>query len=348
MSLSLVTAHAGYSHVTSQQAAQRTVGISGAGSYWASDKPELTMAPTSVTVAPFMLVVDGRYMSNSASHEIIFEPGVQGYSRHDILAIRYHVVDGEEGSTESIEFVIVAGTSTGYDGVTDNAVDPEVTQNDLSLLPKVSVIPIARITLLNTSVSAENLITGTSVSIQDIVDYMTIPPGRQKEEFSADITDRTSQKVDDVLFVADDSAQTMRKASEAGFDGSIHSIAMTHCMNTTKTRGHFMIRLNVDPTGDYDLRDNDGDAFLVKTGVTMTIPQGWESWRWYRLCGYAIINSNKENGYATTNWVFDCGLMVDEDGGVWGYLPVLRSVTSFIAVVEGTISTMTLREVAAQ
>lgn len=346
MSLSLVTAHAGYSHVTSQQAAQRTIGITGARSYWAGDKPELSMSPTSVTVAPFMLVVDGRYMSNDAKQTIDFKPGVQGYSRHDILAIRYHVVDGEEGSTESIEFVVVAGTSTGYDGVTDEAVDPDVTQTDLSLLPKVSVIPIARITLLNTSVSAEHLINDSSVSIQDIVDYMTIPPGRQKEQFTTQAMNQN--QVDDVLFVSDDTAQTMRKASAAGFNGVIHSMAMTHCMNTTNTRGHFMIRVHVDPTNDYDLRDHDGDAFLVKTGVTMTIPDGWESWKWYKLCGYAIINSNKENCYATTSWVFDCGLMVDEDGGVWGYLPVLRSVTSFLAVVEGTISTMTLREVAAQ
>lgn len=345
MAISLVTGHYGYSHITSQQSAQRNIGASSYGVRWASAAPSMTVKSTSVTIGGFLLVVDGRYVKNDSEMTLSFTGGSTGYSRHDIVALRYYVSDTDDDSTENVQLRIIPGTSVGYDGSTDDATDPPVSRVDLSLLPKSSEVAVARIKLLGTSVSVEPLIGESIVSVADIIDYMTVPNGKQVRTYSADIS---GAALDDVLYVGHGSGTgvTMRTARSAGFTGYIHTMSVEAQMNPSMTRGHISLRMNLDPSKSFDIRDVDEEAYYIDTGVRMTIPDDWAGgYHRYDVCGYAISNCS-ENAIATTNWCDSCDIDVDDEGKVYVRAPIDTKIYSAIIIVNATISTASLREAA--
>lgn len=345
MAISLVTGHAGYSHITSQQAAQRNIGASSHDVRWASASPSMTVQSTSVTIGDFLLVVDGRYVKNDGDMSVSFTGGSTGYSRHDILALRYYVDDTTDDATENVELRVIPGTAVGYDGITDDAVDPTVSRVDLSLLPKSSDIAIARIRLLGTSVSVESLIGESIVSVADIVDYMTVPNGKQVRTYSGDLS---GADLDDVLYVGHGSGTgvTMRTARSAGFTGYIHTMSVESQMNPSMTRGHIAVRINLDPSTSFDIRDVDEEAYYIDTGVRMTIPDGWSGgYHRYDICGYSIANCD-ENAIATTNWIDSADIDVSSDGRVYVRATIDTTIYSAIIIVNATISTATVREAA--
>lgn len=345
MAISLVTGHAGYSHITSQQAAQRNIGASSHDVRWASAAPSMTVQSTSVTIGDFLLVVDGRYVKNDGDMTVSFVGGSTGYSRHDILALRYYVDDTSDDATENVVLRVIPGTAVGYDGITDDAVDPTVSRVDLSLLPKSSDIAIARIRLLGTSVSVESMIGESIVSVADIVDYMTVPNGEQVRTYSSDIS---GADLDDILFVGHGSGTgvTMRTARSAGFSGYIHTMSVEAQMNPSKTRGHIAVRVNLDPSNSFDIRDVDEEAYYIDTGVRMTIPDGWSGgYHRYDICGYSIANCN-ENAVSTTNWVDSADIDISDDGTVYVRATIDTTIYSAIIIVNATISTATVREAA--
>lgn len=345
MAISLVTGHYGYSHITSQQAAQRNIGVSSHDVRWASAAPSMTVKSTSVTIGGFMLVVDGRYVKNDAEMTVNFTGGSSGYSRHDIVALRYYVSDTADDSTENVELRVIPGASVGYDGITDKATDPTVSRVDLSLLPKSSDVAIARIKLLGTSVSVEQMIGESIVSVADIVDYMTVPNGRQVRTYSSDIS---GADLDDVLYVGHGSGAgvTMRTARSAGFTGYIHSMSVESQMNPSGTRGHIALRMNLDPSTSFNVKDVDEEAYYIDTGVMMTIPDGWSGgYHRYDIAGYTMANCS-ENAIATTNWCDSCDIDVSDDGKVYVRAPIDTTIYSAIIVVNATISTASIREAA--
>lgn len=345
MAISLVTGHYGYSHITSQQAAQRNIGVSSHDVRWASAAPSMTVKSTSVTIGGFMLVVDGRYVKNDAEMTLNFTGGSSGYSRHDIVALRYYVNDTGDDATENVELRIIPGTSVGYDGITDDATDPPVSRVDLSLLPKSSDVAIARIRLLGTSVSVEPLIGESIVSVADIIDYMTVPNGRQVRTYRGDIS---GAALDDVLYVGHGSGTgvTMRTARSAGFSGYIHTMSIEAQLNPSKTRGHIALRMNLDPQTSFNIKDVDEEAYYIDTGVRMTIPYGWAGgYHRYDVCGYSIANCN-ENAIATTNWCDSADIDVSSDGKVYVRATIDTTIYSAIIIVNATISTASIREAA--
>lgn len=345
MAISLITGHYGYSHITSQQAAQRNIGVSSHDVRWASAAPSMTVKSTSVTIGDFMLVVDGRYVKNDAEMTLNFTGGSSGYSRHDIVALRYYVSDTDDDSTENVELRIIPGTAVGYDGITDKAADPTVSRVDLSLLPKSSDVAIARVKLLGTSVSVEPLIGESIVSVADMVDYMTVPNGKQVRTYSSDIS---GADLDDILFVGHGSGTgvTMRTARAAGFTGYIHSMSVEAHMNPSRTRGHISLRMNLDPSKSFNIKDVDEEAYYIATGVTMTIPDGWTGgYHRYDICGYTMANCN-ENAVSTTNWIDSCDIDVSSDGEVYVRATIDTTIYSAIIIVNATISTASLREAA--
>ena len=345
MAISLVTGHYGYSHITSQQAAQRNIGVSSHDVRWASAAPSMTVKSTSVTIGVFMLVVDGRYVKNDADMTLSFTGGSSGYSRHDIVALRYYVSDTDDDATENVELRVIPGTSVGYDGITDKATDPTVSRVDLSLLPKSSDVAIARIKLLGTSVSVEPLIGESIVSVADMVDYMTVPNGKQVRTYSSDIS---GADLDDILFVGHGSGAgvTMRTARAAGFTGYIHSMSIEAQMNPSKTRGHVALRMNLDPQTSFNVKDVDEEAYYIDTGITMTIPDGWSGgYHRYDIVGYTMANCN-ENAVSTTNWIDSCDIDISDEGKVYVRATIDTRIYSAIIIVNATISTASIREAA--
>lgn len=345
MAISLVTGHAGYSHITSQQAAQRNIGVSSHDVRWASAAPSMTVKSTSVTIGDFLLVVDGRYVKNDGDESVSFTGGSSGYSRHDILALRYYVNDTDDDATENVELRIIPGAAVGYDGITDDATDPTVSRVDLSLLPKSSDVAIARIRLLGTSVSVESLIGESIVSVADIVDYMTVPNGRKVRTYSADIS---GADLDDVLYVGHGSGTgvTMRTARSAGFTGYIHTMSIETQLNPSRTRGHIAARINLDPSKSFDIRAVDEEAYYIDTGVRMTIPDGWSGgYHRYDICGYSIANCS-ENAIATTNWCDSADIDISDEGAVYVRATIDTTIYSAIIIVNATISTASIREAA--
>lgn len=345
MAISLVTGRYGYSHITSQQAAQRNIGASSHDVRWASAAPSMTVKSTSVTIGDFLLVVDGRYVKNDADMTVNFTGGSTGYSRHDIVALRYYVDDTDDDATENVELRIIPGTAVGYDGITDDAVDPTVSRVDLSLLPKSSDVAIARIKLLGTSVSVESMIGESIVSVADIIDYMTVPNGRQVRTYSSDIS---GADLDDILYVGHGSGTgvTMRTARSAGFSGYIHSMSVEAQLNPSKTRGHISLRMNLDPSISFDIRDVDEEAYYIDTGVTMTIPDGWSGgYHRYDIAGYSIANCS-ENAISTTNWIDTADIDISDEGKVYVRATIDTELYSAIIIVNATISTASIREAA--
>ena len=345
MAISLVTGHYGYSHITSQQAAQRNIGVSSYDVRWASAAPSMTVKSTSVTIGSFMLVVDGRYVKNDGNMTLSFTGGSSGYSRHDILALRYYVNDTADDATEDVELRVIPGPSVGYDGITDKATDPTVSRVDLSLLPKSSDVAIARIRLLGTSVSVESLIGESIVSVDDIVDYMTVPNGKQVRTYRGDIS---GAALDDVLYVGHGSGTgvTIRTARAAGFTGYIHSMSVEAQLNQSKTRGHISLRMNLDPSTSFNIKNIDEEAYYIDTGVRMTIPDGWSGgYHRYDICGYTMENCN-ENAVSTTNWIDSCDIDVSDEGKVYVRATIDTTIYSAIIIVNATISTASIREAA--
>lgn len=346
MAISLVTGHYGYSHITSQQAAQRNIGASSHNVRWASAAPSMTVKSTSVTIGDFLLVVDGRYVKNDGDMTASFTGGSTGYSRHDILALRYYVDDTDDDATENIQLRIIPGTAVGYDGITDDAADPTVSRVDLSLLPKSSDVAVARIKLLGTSVTVESLIGESIVSVADIVDYMTVPNGKQVRTYRADIS---GAALDDVLYVGHGSGTgvTMRTARSAGFSGYIHTMSVEAQMNPSRTRGHIAARINLDPSTSFNIKDVDEEAYYIDTGITMTIPDGWSGgYHRYDISGYSIANCD-ENAVSTTNWIDSCDIDISDEGKVYVRAAIDTRIYSAIIIVNATISTASLREAAA-
>ena len=345
MAISLVTGHYGYSHITSQQAAQRNIGVSSHDVRWASAAPSMTVKSTSVTIGSFMLVVDGRYVKNDAEMTLSFTGGSSGYSRHDILALRYYVSDTDDDATENVELRVIPGTAVGYDGITDKATDPTVSRVDLSLLPKSSEVAIARIKLLGTSVSVESLIGESIVSVADIVDYMTVPNGKQVRTYSGDIS---GADLDNILYVGHGSGTgvTMRTARAAGFSGYIHSMSVEAQMNPSGTRGHISLRMNLDPSSSFNVKDVDEEAYYIDTGIKMTIPDRWSGgYHRYDICGYSIANCS-EKAIATTNWIDNADIDISDEGKVYVRAPIDTTIYSAIIIVSATISTASIREAA--
>ena len=230
--------------------------------------------------------------------------------------------------------------------ITDDAVDPPVSRVDLSLLPKSSEVAIARIKLLGTSVSVEPLIGESIVSVADIVDYMTVPNGKRVRTYSSDIS---GAALDDVLYVGHGSGTgaTMRTARAAGFTGYIHSMSIEAQMNPSGTRGHIAVRLNLDPSTSFNIKDVDEEAYYIDTGIKMTIPDGWSGgYHRYDISGYSIANCD-ENAVSTTNWIDSCDIDISDEGKVYVRATIDTRIYSAIIIVNATISTASLREAAA-
>ena len=109
MALHLITGHAGYSHITSSDAAALLRGITGNDTHTLGRVPSVTMSDANtLVIEPFDLILQGRFMRSTATETVKIESGGQDAYRHDLVCLRYST---DDGGTEGVELVTIKGTA---------------------------------------------------------------------------------------------------------------------------------------------------------------------------------------------------------------------------------------------
>lgn len=167
MALHLITGHAGYSHITSSDAAALLRGLAGNDTRTLGRAPSVSMSDANtLVVEPFDLVFQGRFVRSTATETVKIESGGQAAYRHDLVCLRYST---DDGGTEGVELVVIKGDAAAS---ADGAVDP-VPPNaggDSSAGAPVD-IPIVRVLLDGLAPAAEWLPPQGAVPTDPVVLY---------------------------------------------------------------------------------------------------------------------------------------------------------------------------------
>ena len=151
MALHLVTGHAGYSHITSADAAALLRGLAGNDTRTLGRVPSVTMSDANtLVIEPFDLIFQGRFVRSTATETVKIESGGQDAYRHDLVCLRYST---DDGGTEGVELVAIKGTAAANAGGASDPAPPNV-GGDSSAGAPVD-IPIVRVVLDGLAPAAE-------------------------------------------------------------------------------------------------------------------------------------------------------------------------------------------------
>lgn len=143
MALHLITGHAGYSHITSSDAAALLRGITGNDTHTLGRAPSVTMSDANtLVIGPFDLIFQGRFVRSTATETVKIESGGQDAYRHDLVCLRYST---DDGGTEGVELVTIKGTAAANAGAASDPVPPNVGGDSAAGAPVD--IPIVRVSL---------------------------------------------------------------------------------------------------------------------------------------------------------------------------------------------------------
>lgn len=143
MALHLITGHAGYSHITSSDAAALLRGLAGNDTRTLGRTPSVTMSDANtLVIEPFDLIFQGRFVRSTATETVKIESGGQDAYRHDLICLRYST---DDGGTEGVELVAIKGTAAANAGAASDPVPPNVGGDSAAGAPVD--IPIVRVSL---------------------------------------------------------------------------------------------------------------------------------------------------------------------------------------------------------
>lgn len=161
MALHLITGHAGYSHITSSDAAALLRGLAGNDTRTLGRTPSVTMSDANtLVIEPFDLIFQGRFVRSTATETVKIESGGQDAYRHDLVCLRYST---DDGGTEGVELVAIKGTASANADSASDPVPPNV-GGDSSAGAPVD-IPIVRVVLDGLAPAAEWLPSEGSVPL---------------------------------------------------------------------------------------------------------------------------------------------------------------------------------------
>lgn len=151
MALHLITGHAGYSHITSSDAAALLRGITGNDTHTLGRVPSVTMSDANtLVIEPFDLIFQGRFMRSTATETVKIESGGQDAYRHDLVCLRYST---DDGGTEGVELVTIKGTAAANAGGASDPTPPNASGDSSAGAPVD--IPIVRVLLDGLAPAAE-------------------------------------------------------------------------------------------------------------------------------------------------------------------------------------------------
>lgn len=176
MALNLVTGRTGTAHVTSDNARAFNSQVFGTGTYLIDYGAKF--APTivdnnTVRIGDGMLIHQGTQMGIDIDsyEDVIIENGSSGYSRNDLIVMRY--TKNRDTQIESISLVVMKGTPSNT-----TPVDPTYTTTNILDGTGLSTdVPICRVRLSSLTItSVDNLIESNSTSvltIQELTNLVT-------------------------------------------------------------------------------------------------------------------------------------------------------------------------------
>lgn len=152
--MQIIDGYTGESHVTSTQVAWYHEGTNGAGDQVLPVGEQF--APTvqdinTIIVGSGMALVGGIRceIAKGSTEPVTISTGSAGYSRHDLICIRYTRNDTDQ--IENASLVVIEGTPAAYSG-TDNAEDPAYNDGDIQEGASVRDFPIYRVPIIETAV----------------------------------------------------------------------------------------------------------------------------------------------------------------------------------------------------
>lgn len=152
--MQIIDGYIGESHVTSTQVAWYHEGTNGLGDQVLPVGEQF--APTvqdinTIIVGSGMALVGGIRceIAKGNTEPVSITTGAAGYSRHDLIAIRYTRNDNTQ--VENASLVVIEGTPATYSG-TDNAEDPSYNDGDIQEGASVRDFPIYRVPIIETAV----------------------------------------------------------------------------------------------------------------------------------------------------------------------------------------------------